>query len=63
MQQSFVLERTRVVSDEELRTITVDYTVEFARVFRGSSPGGRVFILERRRRGSDGTQSAGIRAF
>jgi hypothetical protein len=55
MQQSFVLERTRVVSDEELRTITVDYTVEFARVFRGSSPGGRVFILERRRRGSDGT--------
>ena len=29
---------TGVVSDERLRTITVDYTVEFARVFRGSSP-------------------------
>jgi uncharacterized protein YbjT (DUF2867 family) len=29
---------TGVVSDEELRTITVDYTVEFARVLRGSSP-------------------------
>ena len=26
------------VSDAELRTITVDYTVEFARVLRGSSP-------------------------
>jgi len=24
--------------NEDLRTITVDYTVEFARVFRGSSP-------------------------
>jgi uncharacterized protein YbjT (DUF2867 family) len=29
---------TGVVSTDELRTITVDYTVEFARVFRGSSP-------------------------
>jgi len=29
---------TGAVSDKELRTITVDYTVEFARVFRGSSP-------------------------
>lgn len=29
---------TGVVSNEELRTITVDYTIEFARVFRGSSP-------------------------
>ena len=26
------------VSDEELRRITVDYTIEFARVFRGNSP-------------------------
>jgi hypothetical protein len=26
------------VSDAELRTITVDYTIEFARVFRSSSP-------------------------
>ena len=29
---------TRAVSDAELRTITVNYTVEFARVFRTSSP-------------------------
>jgi uncharacterized protein YbjT (DUF2867 family) len=29
---------TGAVSDEELRTITVDYTVEFARVLRSSSP-------------------------
>jgi uncharacterized protein YbjT (DUF2867 family) len=29
---------TGVVSDAELRTITVEYTVEFARVLRGSSP-------------------------
>jgi len=36
---------TGVVSDEELRTITVDYTVEFARVFRGSSPGAAFSFL------------------
>jgi len=29
---------TGVVSDEELRRITVDYTIEFARVLRDSSP-------------------------
>jgi uncharacterized protein YbjT (DUF2867 family) len=29
---------TGAVSDKELRTITVDYTVEFARVLRSSSP-------------------------
>jgi uncharacterized protein YbjT (DUF2867 family) len=29
---------TGAASDAELRTITVDYTVEFARVFRSSSP-------------------------
>jgi uncharacterized protein YbjT (DUF2867 family) len=29
---------TGVVTEAQLRTITVDYTVEFARVFRGSSP-------------------------
>jgi len=29
---------TGAVSDPELRTITVDYTVEFSRVLRGSSP-------------------------
>jgi uncharacterized protein YbjT (DUF2867 family) len=36
---------TGVVSDEALRTITVDYTVEFARVFRGSSPGAAFSFL------------------
>jgi uncharacterized protein YbjT (DUF2867 family) len=30
---------TGAVSDAELRTITVDYTIEFARVLHGSSPG------------------------
>ena len=29
---------TGAVPDTELRTITVDYTIEFARVLRGSSP-------------------------
>ena len=29
---------TGAVSDAELRTITVDYTIEFARVLHGSSP-------------------------
>jgi uncharacterized protein YbjT (DUF2867 family) len=29
---------TGAVTDSELRTVTVDYTVEFARVVRGSSP-------------------------
>ena len=29
---------TGVVTDAEMRTITVDYTIEFARVLRGSSP-------------------------
>jgi nucleoside-diphosphate-sugar epimerase len=29
---------TRAVTDTELRTITVDYTIEFARVLRDSSP-------------------------
>jgi uncharacterized protein YbjT (DUF2867 family) len=36
---------TGVVSDEALRTITVGYTVEFARVFRGSSPGAAFSFL------------------
>src|SRR5580658_9897976 len=30
---------TGAVSDEQFHTITVDYTVEFARVLRASSPG------------------------
>ena len=36
---------TGAVSDAELRTITVDYAVEFARVFRGSSPGAAFSFL------------------
>jgi uncharacterized protein YbjT (DUF2867 family) len=36
---------TGVVSDDELRTITVDYTVEFARVLRISSPGATFVFL------------------
>jgi uncharacterized protein YbjT (DUF2867 family) len=36
---------TGTVSDAELRTITVDYTVEFARVLRGSSPGAAFSFL------------------
>jgi len=33
------------VSDAQLRTITVDYTIEFARVFHGSSPGAAFSFL------------------
>src|SRR6202046_5507532 len=36
---------TGAVSDTELRTITVDYTVEFARVLRGSSPAAAFSFL------------------
>ena len=36
---------TGVVSDAELRKITVDYTIEFARVLRGSSPGAAFSFL------------------
>jgi uncharacterized protein YbjT (DUF2867 family) len=36
---------TGTVSDAELRTITVDYTVEFARVLRGRSPGAAFSFL------------------
>jgi uncharacterized protein YbjT (DUF2867 family) len=36
---------TGAVSDAELRRITVDYTVEFARVLRGSSPGAAFSFL------------------
>jgi uncharacterized protein YbjT (DUF2867 family) len=36
---------TGTVSDAELRTITVDYTVEFARVIYGSSPGAAFSFL------------------
>jgi len=36
---------TGAVTDEELRTITVDYTVEFARVLRSSSPAAAFSFL------------------
>ena len=36
---------TGAVPDEELRKITVDYTVEFARVLRASSPGAAFSFL------------------
>ncbi len=36
---------TGAVSDAELRTITVDYTIEFARVFHASSPGAAFSFL------------------
>ncbi len=36
---------TGAVTDAEMRTITVDYTVEFARVFRRSSPDGSFSFL------------------
>jgi uncharacterized protein YbjT (DUF2867 family) len=36
---------TGAVSDADLRRITVDYTIEFARVLRGSSPGAAFLFL------------------
>src|SRR5579864_7137870 len=36
---------TGSVSDEQLRVITADYTIEFARVFRDSSPDGAFSFL------------------
>jgi uncharacterized protein YbjT (DUF2867 family) len=36
---------TGAVPDAELRTITVDYTIEFARVLRGSSPEAAISFL------------------
>jgi uncharacterized protein YbjT (DUF2867 family) len=36
---------TGVVTDAELRTITVNYTIEFARVLRSSSPGAAFSFL------------------
>jgi uncharacterized protein YbjT (DUF2867 family) len=51
---------TGAVSDIDLRKITVDYTIEFARVLRASSPSGGFFISEREWRGSDGAKSDGL---
>jgi uncharacterized protein YbjT (DUF2867 family) len=36
---------TGAVTDTQLRTITVDYTIEFARVFHGSSPAAAFSFL------------------
>jgi uncharacterized protein YbjT (DUF2867 family) len=36
---------TGSVSDEQMRVITADYTIEFARVFRGSSPNAAFSFL------------------
>src|ERR1700756_683566 len=41
---------TGSVSDEELRVITADYTIEFARVFHDSSPDAAFSTKDRRRR-------------
>jgi uncharacterized protein YbjT (DUF2867 family) len=49
---------TGSVSDAELRTITVDYTVEFARVLHTSSPGAEFVFLSGR--GADPTGKSRI---
>jgi uncharacterized protein YbjT (DUF2867 family) len=36
---------TGAVSDAEMRTVTVDYTIEFARVLHGSSPNAAIAFL------------------
>ena len=52
---------TGAVPDAVLRKITVDYTIEFARVLRAQQPRRGVLILEREWRGPDGTKSDGLR--
>jgi uncharacterized protein YbjT (DUF2867 family) len=49
---------TGAVSDAELRTITVGYTVEFARVLHGSSPGAAFSFLSGG--GADSTERSRI---
>ena len=53
---------TGAVSDANLRAITVDYTVEFARVFHGSSPDATFSVFEREWRGPDGAKPNGFRS-
>ena len=53
---------TGSVSDADLRRITADYTIEFARVLHGSSPERGVLILERKWRGPNGTKPDALRA-
>jgi uncharacterized protein YbjT (DUF2867 family) len=49
---------TGTVSDEELRRVTVDYTVEFARVLHGSSPDSTLSFLSGN--GADRTERSRI---
>jgi hypothetical protein len=48
---------TGAVSDTELRAMTVDYTIEFARVLHDSSPDAAFAFFERKWCGPDGTKS------
>jgi hypothetical protein len=50
---------TRAVSDTELRKVTVDYTIEFARVLRISSPAAVVSFLS----GSGANPTGGSRCW
>ena len=53
---------TGAVPDAELRRITVDYTVEFARVLRASSPNSTFAFLSGSGAQSDGAQSNALRS-
>jgi uncharacterized protein YbjT (DUF2867 family) len=53
---------TGSVSHTGLRTITVDYTTEFARVLRSGSPRRCVLFSGREWRGPQGTKPNGVRA-
>ena len=52
---------TGSVPGAELRTITVAYTIEFARVLRLSSPDAAFSFLKREWRGFEGTKSHSLR--
>jgi uncharacterized protein YbjT (DUF2867 family) len=51
---------TGAVPDPELRKITVDYSIEFARVLRSSRPDAAFSFLSEEWRGPDGTKSDGL---
>jgi hypothetical protein len=51
---------TGAVTDAELRRITVDYTVEFARVLHGNSPDAAFSFLSGKRCGPDRTKPDGL---
>jgi len=52
---------TGAVSDAELRTITVDYPIEFARVLHACSPGAAFSFLSGKWCGPDRTESDAFR--